>query len=248
LALIMNTKAFPSYAGYMSDTRSHTMAPSCSGTSVVGIKFRDGVIIAADSLVSYGSLGRYTNFDRVLKVNERTALACSGDIADFQYLTKQINKQILTESLLGDGFATSPQALHSWITRVMYHRRSQFDPLWNSHIVGGVQKDGTPYLGYTNMIGVAFTENCVATGFGSHIAVPILRKVIETKADSNVANLTYDDALAALKEAMTVLYYRDCRAFNMYKIAVVTKDGASVSDTQKLEANWEMAGDVVGYE
>lgn len=58
---------------------------------------------------------------------------------------------------------------------------------------------------------LAFTENCVATGFGSHIAVPILRKVIETKADSNVANLTYDDALAALKEAMTVCYYRDCR-------------------------------------
>lgn len=81
-------------------------------------------------------------------------MACSGDVADFQYLSKQISQQILTENLLGDGFVTSPQALHSWITRVMYYRRSRFDPLWNSYVVGGVQKDGTPYLGYTNMLGV----------------------------------------------------------------------------------------------
>ncbi|VDM32650.1 unnamed protein product [Hydatigera taeniaeformis] len=244
----MDAKVFPSHTGPLTDARSHTISPTCSGTSVVGIKFKDGVIVAADSLVSYGSLGRYTNFDRVLKVNEQTVLACSGDVADFQYLTKLISQQVLIESLLGDGFSTSPQALHSWLTRVLYHRRSQFDPLWNSYIVGGVQKDGTPYLGYANMIGVAFTENCVATGFGSHLAVPILRKVIETKADSNVANLAYEDALAALKEAMTVLFYRDCRAFNMYKIAVVTKDGATVSENQKLEANWEMAGSITGYE
>ncbi|CDS43710.1 proteasome prosome macropain subunit beta type [Echinococcus multilocularis] len=244
----MSVEASLSHAGFMSDARSHTLSPSCGGSSVIGIKFKDGVIIAADTLVSYGSLARYTNFDRVLKVNECTALACSGDIADFQYLAKHISRQVLTESLLGDGFTTSPQALHSWITRVMYHRRSQLNPLWNSYIVGGVQKDGTLYLGCTNMLGVAFTEDCVATGFGSYLALSLLRKAIETKADSNIANLTYDDALAALKDTMTVLFYRDGRAFNIYKIAVVTKDGVSVSDNQKAEVNWQVAETVVGYE
>jgi 20S proteasome subunit beta 7 len=44
------------------------------------------------------------------------------------------------------------------------------DPLWNTVIVGGLQ-DGKPYLGYLNMIGVAFEENVIATGFGAHMAI-----------------------------------------------------------------------------
>lgn len=39
-------------------------------------------------------------------MNDQTALACSGDVADFQQLSKSINQQILMENLLGDGFVT----------------------------------------------------------------------------------------------------------------------------------------------
>nr|CDS28520.1 proteasome (prosome macropain) subunit beta type [Hymenolepis microstoma] len=239
---------FPSHIGPLSDSRQHTLSPSCSGTSVIGIRFKDGVIIAADSLVSYGSLARFTNFDRVVKVNGNTLMACSGDVADFQFLNREIRKQILSENLLDDGFVTSPQALHSWITRVMYYRRSQFDPFWNSYIVGGVMKDGTPYLGYANMIGVAFKEDTIATGFGAHLATPILRKVIETKAGGDAANLSYEDALKAITDAMTVLFYRDRCAYNMYKIAVCTAEGARVSENQKLETNWSIAEGESNYE
>lgn len=59
---------FPAQNGPMAEAKKLTMSPSCSGTSVIGIRFKDGVIIAADSLVSYGSLARFTDFDRVIKV------------------------------------------------------------------------------------------------------------------------------------------------------------------------------------
>ncbi len=64
----MNIDAINPHARPESDARKHTMSPSCSGTSVIGIRFKDGIMLAADSLVSYGSLARYTNFDRVVKV------------------------------------------------------------------------------------------------------------------------------------------------------------------------------------
>ncbi len=39
------------------------------------------------------------------------------------------------------------------------------------------------------------------------------------------------------------------RAFCMYKIATVTKeDGATVTENQKLETNWDIAEAVAGYE
>merc|ERR1712141_436947 len=60
--------------------------PITVGTSVFGLKYKDGVIIAADTMGNYGRLSRYPNLQRVNKINETTVLASSGDIADFQYL------------------------------------------------------------------------------------------------------------------------------------------------------------------
>ena len=44
------------------------------------------------------------------------------------------------------------------------------NPLWNTLLVAGVQA-GEPFLGYVDKIGVAFTENLIATGFGAYIAL-----------------------------------------------------------------------------
>lgn len=52
------------------DCRNHTMTPICTGTSVIGIKYRDGVVLAADMLVSYGSLAKYMDFERMFKVSK----------------------------------------------------------------------------------------------------------------------------------------------------------------------------------
>lgn len=43
----------------------------------------------------------------------------------------------IDEELLGDGHSYSPKAIHSWLTRVMYNRRSKMNPLWNTVVIGG---------------------------------------------------------------------------------------------------------------
>jgi len=52
----------------------------------------------------------------------------------------------IDEELLGDGHSCSPKALHSWLTRVMYNRRSKMNPLWNTVVIGGVY-GGTRWAG-----------------------------------------------------------------------------------------------------
>lgn len=66
--------------------------PITTGTSVVGIKFDGGVMIAADNLVSYGSLARYQDVQRVFKINEKTIIGAGGDFADFQSLKRSIDR------------------------------------------------------------------------------------------------------------------------------------------------------------
>jgi 20S proteasome subunit beta 7 len=49
-------------------TRQHTKYPYVTGTSVLAIKYKDGVLIAADTLGAYGSTKRYKSTPRVVKV------------------------------------------------------------------------------------------------------------------------------------------------------------------------------------
>jgi 20S proteasome subunit beta 7 len=73
--------SFPSRSAPASSSvkpKTHSQYPITTGTSVFSIKYKDGVIIAADTMGSYGSLARFPDFKRVLVVNETTLVAFSG--------------------------------------------------------------------------------------------------------------------------------------------------------------------------
>lgn len=137
--------------------------PITTGSSVLGIKFNNGVVIAADTLGSYGTLARFRDCSRVYKVNKNIIIGAGGDYADFQYLKEVINQKIIDEECVDDGFYMKPKALYHWLTRVLYTRRTQLDPLWSNYVIGGIQ-DGKPFLGTVDKLGTAFLDDHVATG------------------------------------------------------------------------------------
>jgi len=84
----------------------------------------------------------------------------------------------------------------------MYARRSKVDPLWNSLVIGGVdRRSGVPFLGYVDLLGVTYESATIATGFGMHLAQPLLRKAVEGREET----LSQQEAEEILKEAMKVL-------------------------------------------
>lgn len=221
----------------------HTLTPITTGTSVLGIKFDKGVMIACDTLGSYGSLARYRKVSRVMRVNDTTIMGADGDYADFQFLKSVIEQKCISDRCAGDGFQYTAPSLHSWLTRVLYNRRSKFNPLWNSLVVGGFAGD-EPFLGYVNKIGTAYEAPSIATGYGAYIAQPLLRDALDKKP-----NLTEADAKELLKQCITVLYYRDGRAWNKYEIATVTSDApAKIEGPLEVTGDWSIATMVKGYE
>lgn len=206
-----------------------------TSTSVLGLKFNGGIMLAGDMLGSYGSLARYRNCPRLMKVNDSTILGASGDYADFQFLQETIKQRIIDEECLDDGFTYTPRSLHSWLTRMLYHRRSNFNPLWNTVIVGGIQ-DGETYLGYVDKIGTAYSGSTLATGYGSYIALPLMRDAVEKNP-----NMTEAQALKLIDDCMKVLFYRDARAFNKYQVAICTAEGARIEGPISSQTDWNVA-------
>ena len=51
------------------------------GTSVFAFKYKDGVMIAADTQISAGWL-KHKDYKRIVPLGEEAVLACSGEMSD----------------------------------------------------------------------------------------------------------------------------------------------------------------------
>ncbi|KAA0035321.1 hypothetical protein IC582_026725 [Cucumis melo] len=207
-----------------------TQYPYVTGTSVVAIKYKDGILMIADLGGSYGSTLRYKSVERIKAIGKHSLLGASGEISDFQELLRNLDELILYDNMWDDGNALGPKEIHSYLTRLMYNRRNKFNPLWNSLVLGGV-KNGQKYLGTVNMIGVTFEDDHVTTGFGNHLARPILR-------DEWHENLTFEEGVKLLEKCMRVLLYRDRSAVNKLQIAKITEEGVTISQPYSLKTFW----------
>lgn len=58
----------------------------------------------------------------------------------FLFLSKPFPFLSIEEACYDDGHFMSPTQWYTALSAYMYKRRSKMDPLWNSHIVAGVDK------------------------------------------------------------------------------------------------------------
>ncbi|EFE32096.1 uncharacterized protein ARB_00987 [Trichophyton benhamiae CBS 112371] len=203
---------------------THTQRPIVTGTSVIAVKFKDGVVIASDNLVGFG-----------------------GDVSDMQYIDRVLNSLDIQENYSTYGeHSLNAKNLHTYLSKLLYQRRSKFDPLWNHILVAGLDDEGKPFLSSADLLGTTYSAPALATGFGAHLAVPILRRLFPE--ENGIDNITKEQAVDAMKQCMRVLFYRDARSSDRYSIAVVTKDGVELKENEALEnQSWAFADRIRGY-
>jgi len=222
--------------------KEHTTRPIVTGTSVLGIVYDGGVLLAADTLLSYGSMAKNQNAVRLRHIEgTTTVIGGSGEYSDFQHVTDLLTAKALEETtttLMDSLYADNSQAMNAvtvwnYLRMVMYSARSKNNPLWNDLVVAGCQ-DGKAFLGSVDKIGTTVQDNFIATGFGSYLAMPLLRE--KWRPD-----LTEGEARALLEDCMKVLFYRDCRASCQIQLAkcTATDNNVLVSEPYQLETSWD---------
>jgi len=177
-------------------------------------------------------------------------VAASGDMSDYQALQHMLDSITVKQSQLEDGHQLRTSQIFEYLGRVMYNRRSKMDPLWNSLLVAGWETSklssdgGKPFLAYVDLQGTTYSEPSIATGYGSMIALPLMRKALQ-QAPNGV--LSEEKAEEVLKTCMKVLFYRDARSINKFQIAKVTKNGVDISDSMSVDTYWQFADKLRGY-
>lgn len=164
-----------------------------------------------------------------------------------QYLDRLLQALSTRENYSSVGHSLHARNLHTYLAKVMYKRRSDINPLWNQILVAGLDGDDKPFLSSVDLLGTTFSAPTLATGFGAHLAQPLLRKLVDD--ESKVENVSREQAVEAVKQCMKVLFYRDARSLDQYSIAVVTKEGGvELKEDEQLEGqSWAFAETIKGY-
>ncbi len=164
-----------------------------------------------------------------------------------QYIDRLLLELDIDENYGSDGHDLDAKNLHTYLSKVMYKRRSEINPLWNAVLVAGLDNANRPFLSSVDLLGTTFSAPTLATGYGAHLAQPLLRKLAEDEAD--VEHVTREQAVAAIKHSLNVLFYRDARSLDRYSIAVVSSEGGvEIKEDEKLEQqSWAFADRIRGY-
>jgi 20S proteasome subunit beta 7 len=234
-----------------SNYREHTTRPMVTGTSVVGVVYQGGVLLAADTLLSYGSMAKSQQAQRLHTIGNSVVVGASGEYSDYTKLLRILEQQQLSETRLGlvqDGHSeVTAESTWNYLRMLFYSQRNKMNPYWNEMLVAGfanAKADDTttsmPFLGMVDKIGTTIAGTTLATGFGAWLALPLLRE--QWRPD-----LQEGEARALLEDCMRVLFLRDCRASPQIQLAKVTRDETTgnvvtaISDPYILETQWESA-------
>ena len=204
-----------------------------TGTSVLAVKYKDGVLMACDTLACYGSTKRYKSIQRMKLVGKYTVVGFTGELSDFDYISTLLDELEMTDFCQDDECPRTPKEIYNYLVRVMYNRRNKFDPLWNSLVISGwdyVEKK--PFLGCVGMIGQHYVDDHVATGFGNHLARPLFR-------ESWKEEMTEQEAEKLLKSALLSCLMRDKQMMNKFQLSKITADGpGEISEPFAIDTRW----------
>eukprot|EP00758_Cryptobia_borreli_P008075 Tbor_TRINITY_DN5355_c4_g3::TRINITY_DN5355_c4_g3_i1::g.4677::m.4677/K02736/PSMB4; 20S proteasome subunit beta 7 len=209
-----------------------------SGGSVIALQYDGGVLLAADTLLSYGSLAKWPNIPRIKIIGNHTAICATGDYADFQNVCNTLESATIDDKMYADGIDKTPEELFCYLHRTMYSKRSKFEPALCQIVLVGSSEKGKDFIGAVDDIGTKWSTKTVATGYGAHIAIPLMRKALEANNDK----LTREQALAVIRDCLKTLFYRECRAINKFQIADAANGKVIISDPFTVDTKWDFEG------
>jgi 20S proteasome subunit beta 7 len=217
-----------------SGTREHTTKPMVTG----------GVLLAADTLLSYGTMAKHSDARRLHAIHDTVVVGASGEYSDACQVIELLQQESLKDtraSLFDDIYsdkARNSESTWHYLRMLFYERRNKMNPYWNDMLVSGYDHKHQPFLGMVDKIGTTVRDNVLATGFGAYLALPLLRE--HWRPD-----LSEGEARALLEDAMKILFYRDCRASPRITMSKCSWNQESnkvdvlVSEPYTLETQWD---------
>ncbi len=185
-----------------------------TGATVVGIKCTDGVVVATDTMISWGTLVLTEKGIKAFKLTDTIVLASAGLTSDYQMLVNRLKAQIKLYEL-NQKKSITVKALSKMIANTLYSTRMA--PLYVQTVVVGVDGNG-PQLYTLDMGGSLIPDEFTATGTGTRTAFGVLENFLKAKVTVKEAE---EIAIKAVKAGIA----RDIQSGGNIHVMSVTDAG-----------------------
>ena len=193
-----------------------------TGTTTVGLRTEDGVVLATDMRASMGYMVSSKDVQKVEEIHPTGALTIAGSVSAAQSLISSLKAEVrLYEARRGEHM--SMKALSTLTGNFL--RSGAF--LIVSPILGGVDDEGS-HVYSIDPLGGTTEEDYTVTGSGSQFALGLLEQEYDEEMDIEAAKRT---AARAIKSAVE----RDLASGNGINVAVVTEDGVEITKHKEFD-------------
>jgi len=207
-----------------------------TGTTILGIVCKDGVIMAADRQVTLGqSLVVGKNFLKMALVNENILVAFAGSVSDAQRVPKLLAAELRLKELRSKSKPTIKQSA-SLLTNLNYSgiRQPSILPQQVGFLLGGFNEDGSTELYNVSPDGcIMKIENYDASVSSG---MPYVLGLLERQYKKDIS---VKEGVELAKEALKSSTQRDTGSGYGIDIFTITKDGIKKVVSQEIKPDFK---------
>ncbi len=195
------------------------------GTTTVGIRAKDGIILCADMRASAGYFIANNNTMKIQKIDAHAGMTMAGGVADAQNIT-DILRYHANIHRMQKGEPIQIKSL-TRLTSLIFHQNRGY-PFIADIIIGGYDKQGAA-LYNIDMFGSVEKKTYVTTGSGSPVAYGLLE-------EEHNENLSIDDAKVIALRAVKAAITRNIGTGDGINVAIIDKDGFRLLTREQKKA------------
>ncbi len=184
------------------------------GATTVGVVCSDGVILASEKRVSYGTFVVSRVGKKVFRITESIGAACAGLVSDMQILVREV-EAYANLFKLDVGRSISVKSASKMMSNLLFSRR--LFPLITQTVIAGIDEEG-PGLFVLDVLGSNIPDKYTAVGSGAEIAIGVLE---ERYKDGMTIKEGKELVTTAIKSAIS----RDAMSGDGIDFLVITKEG-----------------------
>jgi len=192
-----------------------------TGTTILGIVCRDGVVMAADRRGTAGGIVLAKNEKKVFPINDYIVMAGCGLAAEIQKAPKLIAAELKLKELKSRVRPTIKQSA-SLLSNIRLSGHSAF-------LLGGFNEDGSTELYSGDPAGHLILVEDYDANFGS--GMPYVLGLLERQYKKG---LNIEEGIELAKEALKSSTQRDTASGNGMDIYTITKDGIKKVVSQEI--------------
>lgn len=185
-----------------------------TGTTTVGIKAKDGVVLAADTQASLDHMVETLNIRKILPITDRIAITTAGSVGDVQALARMLEAEARYYQFTW-GRPMTTRAMANLLSNIL--NENKWFPYMVQILIGGYVDQ--PELASLDALGGLVFEKYTATGSGSPFAIAILE-------DGYREDMSVEEAKELAVKAVRTAGKRDVyTGERKVQVVVITKDG-----------------------